>query len=91
MTGIVVNETPNAPAEYRRRLRQELRFCRKFGVSDHMARLGIPGSEEHYLHHLLGRVNYVLQIAPEKAEFLQAPVLAAPAAFLQREGQALVC
>lgn len=72
VTGIVVNETPNAPAEYRRRLRQELRFCRKFGVSDHMARLGIPGSEEHYLHHLLGRVNYVLQIAPEKAEFLQA-------------------
>lgn len=72
VTGIVVKEIPNAPAEYRRRLRQELRFCRKFGVSDHMARLGIPGSEEHYLHHLLGRVNYVLQIAPEKAEFLQA-------------------
>ena len=72
VTGIVVNEIPNAPAEYRRELRQELRFCRKFGVADHMARLGIPGTEEQYLHRLLGRVNYVLQITPEKPEFLQA-------------------
>lgn len=72
VTGIVVNETPNAPAEYRRGLRQTLRFCRKFGVADHMARLGISGTQAQYLSRLLGQVNYVLQITPEKQEFLQA-------------------
>lgn len=64
VTGIIVNEKLNIPSAYRRKLRQELHFCRKFGVPDHMARLGIPGTEAHYLNQLLGRVSYALSIAP---------------------------
>lgn len=72
VTGIVVNEKLNVPASYRRALRQELYFCRKFGVSDHMARSGICGTEEQYLAQLLGRVGYVSQISPGRAELEEA-------------------
>ena len=68
VTGLVVNEKPAVPSDYLRSLRQELYFCQKFGVSDHMAHLGIKESEAHYLARLLGRVNYVLQITPGKKE-----------------------
>ncbi len=72
VTGLVVNEKPAVPAAYLRKLRQELYFCRKYGATDHMARLRIGGTEERYLRQLLGRVAYVLQITPEKEEWVSA-------------------
>ena len=68
VTGVLVNEKPNVPAGYRRRLRQELHFCRKFGVEEHIRRLGLDSSAEQYRRQLLGRVNYVLQIVPGDPE-----------------------
>lgn len=68
VTGIVVNEKMNVPADYRRKLRQELYFCRKYGVSEHLRRIGRSISPEAYLTQLYGRVNYVLQAAPEYRE-----------------------
>lgn len=65
VTGLVVNERPNVPAEYRRALRQELYYCRKFGVSEHLTHCGIADDAETYLQRLLGRVNYVLQMSQE--------------------------
>lgn len=38
VTGIVVNEKPQVSREYRRNLRQELYYCRKFGVESHLKR-----------------------------------------------------
>ncbi|WP_251389035.1 reverse transcriptase family protein [Mediterraneibacter agrestimuris] len=38
VTGIVVNEKPQVSREYRRNLRQELYYCRKFGVESHLRR-----------------------------------------------------
>ena len=72
VTGLVVNQTLNVPAGDRRKLRQELHFCRKFGVSGHMARAGIQEPEDRYLAMLLGRVNYQLQITPGRRELLDA-------------------
>ena len=72
VTGLVVNEKLGVPAHDLRALRQEIYYCRKYGVSSHMARLGISEPEEHYLMRLLGKVNYVLQITPDKGEFRQA-------------------
>ena len=36
VTGIVVNEKLSIPADYRRKLRQELYYCRKFGIQEHL-------------------------------------------------------
>ena len=70
VTGLVVNERLNVPREYRRALRQELYFCRRFGVSAHLARTGAAPEPEGCLRSLLGRVAYVLQIDPENREML---------------------
>lgn len=71
VTGIVVNEKPNVSAAYRRKLRQELYFCQKYGLDEHIHRLGLDISAPQYAMQLLGRVNYVLQITPNNAEMRQ--------------------
>ncbi len=68
VTGIVVNEKINVSADYRRKLRQELYFCRKFGIADHIQKRGLEISEERYAKRLLGKVNYVLHISPQNRE-----------------------
>lgn len=68
VTGIVVNEKPSVPSEYRRQLRQELYFCRKYGIEEHIRRMGLNISVSNYAAQLLGRVNYVLQIAKNHSE-----------------------
>lgn len=69
VTGVIVNEKPGVPAIYRRRLRQELYYCQKFGVGEHLKSLAQGISEEAYLRQLLGKVNYVLHILPDCEEF----------------------
>lgn len=71
VTGVVVNQTPAVPVEYRRALRQELYFCRRFGVEEHLRRRGVSDPPRVYLTRLLGRVNYVLQITPDRREMLE--------------------
>jgi len=72
VTGIVVNEKPNAPAQYRRALRQELYYCRKFGIEEHLGRLGLTVSAREYAAVLLGRVQYLLQFSPGDPSLEQA-------------------
>ena len=64
VTGVVVNSAPNIPADYRRALRQELYFCQKFGVEDHLAKIGAEISAKDYVKSLLGKVCYALFISP---------------------------
>lgn len=68
VTGIVVNEKPNVSAAYRRKLRQELYYCQKYGIDDHMQKSGVTISKDAYIAKLLGRVNYVLSVDPENQE-----------------------
>ncbi len=72
VTGIVVNEKLSIPADYRRKLRQELHYVQKYGVSDHLHRIGSDALSEVYIQQLLGKVNYVLQVTPADAFFLRA-------------------
>ncbi|MBQ7821132.1 MAG: RNA-directed DNA polymerase [Clostridia bacterium] len=68
VTGIIVNEKLSLPSEYRRKLRQELYYCRRYGVDAHMERIGVSGSAGSYLSRLLGKVNYVLSVRKDDAE-----------------------
>lgn len=69
VTGVVVNEKANTAKEYRRHIRQEIYYCQKFGVAEHLRQLSCDQSPTSYLLGLLGRVNYVLQITPDNTEF----------------------
>lgn len=68
VTGIVVNERPNTTAAYRKKLRQELYYCKTYGVYSHMQRTQVNATEDTYLRQLLGRVNYVLSVDPLNEE-----------------------
>ena len=72
VTGIVVNEKMSIPADYRRKLRQELYYCRKFGIQEHLQKIGLEIPEDTYRMQLLGKVNYVLQVHPDGGDMHEA-------------------
>lgn len=67
VTGIVVNKNPQVPFSKRNKLRQDMFFIKKFGLQNHIEHLQIKQS--NYLEHLLGKINFVLQINPTDKEF----------------------
>ncbi|MBR6670054.1 MAG: hypothetical protein IKL31_04820, partial [Ruminococcus sp.] len=48
----------------------EVYYCQKFGVSDCLQRQELDISPDKYLHSLLGRISFALQINPENSEML---------------------
>ncbi len=70
VTGIVVNDRLNVPSDYRRRIRQEVYYCRKYSVEGHLAKVGCADSCEIYLRGLLGRIAFALQADPENQALL---------------------
>ncbi len=72
VSGVVVNEKPSVPIEYRRKLRQEIYFIEKFGIYSHMEKAKIDASPDKYIRQLFGRINYVLSINPNDKYFLQS-------------------
>lgn len=68
VTGIVVNEKPQMSREMRRMIRQEVYYCKRFGVTDSVKRKGLDIPEKEYLQSLLGRISFALQIDPANVE-----------------------
>lgn len=62
VTGIIVNEKLSAPSEYKKKIRQEMYYCMKFGIKSHLDSCRSSESPEKYVLGLLGRINYVLSI-----------------------------
>lgn len=67
VTGIVVNQKPQVVFHKRNKLRQEIYYINKYGILNHMERKGIK--KRSYLEHLLGQINFVIQINPNDEEF----------------------
>ena len=62
ITGIVVNDMLNVPADYRRKIRQEIYYIKKYGLKEHLKKINSKQTDAEYLSSLLGRINYVLSI-----------------------------
>lgn len=79
VTGIVVNEKQQLPKDYRKQIRQEIYYCRKYSVKSHILHANLtayirPNGDVYYKEYLLnlyGRINYVLQINPVDSEMLE--------------------
>ena len=49
MTGLSISDnTPHAPRSFKKKLRQELYYCKKFGIKSHLLKL-LGGSNEECL------------------------------------------
>lgn len=81
VTGLVVNEKVRTSAQYRRKIRQEIYYCRRYGVREHLKAVGslngketeaeAAAKEQAFLQSLFGRIAYVLQTELENQEFLE--------------------
>lgn len=71
VTGIVVNEKLQVNIKYRNKIRQEIYYINKFGLSSHLKKCDIHIGPKEYLDILYGRILYVLQINETNKEFIQ--------------------
>lgn len=71
VTGIVVNEKLQVNIKYRNKIRQEIYYIKKFGLSSHMKKSDINIESKKYLNKLYGRIIYVLQINEYDKEFIK--------------------
>lgn len=69
VTGIVVNEKPQVSSSYRRKLRQEIYYCNKYGIESHINKIGLDYTVDEYKMLINGKINYVLSINPNDIEF----------------------
>lgn len=76
VTGLTVNEKISIPKEYKRKLRQEVYYAIKFGLKGSLLKakkrkymdFNVADIESYY-NHLIGKLNYVLQIEPQNKWF----------------------
>ena len=71
VTGIIVNEKLSVPNSYKKKIRQEMYYCIKFGVESHLKSINISETSENYISTLLGKINYVLSVEPNNTEMKQ--------------------
>lgn len=69
VTGILVNKKPQVVFHKRNELRQNIYYIQKFGLANHIQHNGIK--QKNYLEHLLGKINFILQINPKDEEFIK--------------------
>lgn len=76
VTGVCVHQVLQAPASYRRDIRQELYYLKRFGVEEHLRRRAgaetaapfqpiLPSVCLRYLDQLEGRIAFVLSLRPD--------------------------
>ena len=70
VTGIVVNSKPQVNINYRKNIRKEVYYIKKYGLPSHINHLNIQQHEIKYLEQLLGKINFVLQVDKDNKEFI---------------------
>ena len=71
VTGHIVNgENVRVSKEFKRSLLQELYYCKRFGVSDHMRHIGC--NKAFYKEHVYGKLFFVNMVEPDEAKKLFA-------------------
>lgn len=71
VTGIVVNEKAQINSRYRKRIRQEVYYIRKYGLNSHLRNKNSNISPQKYMNILYGKILYVLQINKNDQEFIE--------------------
>ena len=74
-----MNEKADVGRAYKREVRAEVYYCKKYEVMEHLRRCNkkewmIEGQPDpvRYLQHLLGKIQFILQISPEDVQFREA-------------------
>lgn len=69
VTGLIINDgTLKIPKEYKRKVRQEIYYCKKYSVYDHQEKTG--ENYAFYREHLYGKAYFIHMVEPELGEKL---------------------
>jgi RNA-directed DNA polymerase len=63
VTGIIVNKKMQVPNKMKRRLRQHIYYCKKYGVKEHVKRIKYSGKS--FKNHILGLCAYIKMVEPD--------------------------
>lgn len=67
VTGLIVNgDKVTIPRQYKKSLLQELYYCRKYGVEDHLHKIGC--TKAFYKEHIYGKIYYINMVEPDTAK-----------------------
>lgn len=71
VTGLIINDgTLKIPKEYKRKLRQEIYYCKRYGVCEHQEKTGKKYA--FFREHLYGKAYFIHMVEPELGEKLLA-------------------
>ena len=70
VTGVVVNEKLQVSSKYRKKIRQEIYYIKKYGIDSHLKRINMKDKNK-YLKSLYGKILFVLQINNNDKEFIE--------------------
>ncbi len=67
VTGLNVNQGRlSVPKKFKRALRQEIYYCKRFGISEHLRRIACD--KAFYKEHLYGKAYYINMVEPEEGK-----------------------
>ncbi len=69
VTGIIVNEKIQVPREFKKEIRKDVYFIKKFGFESHLEKIKCKNAKK-YIKGLLGKINFGLQVNPNDKELL---------------------
>lgn len=69
VTGLVINEKLNIDRNYKKKIRQEVYYITKFGISNHLLNQKINLNSKLYIDSLIGKINYCLSVDKNNNEF----------------------
>ena len=68
VTGIIVNgKYPKVKKEYKNKLRQEIYYCKKYGVYNHLKQIGCM-EKANFKEYIYGKAYYILMVEREIGE-----------------------
>ena len=70
VTGVVVNEKVSIDKNYRKKVRQEIYYCQKYGVNEHLRYNNIQISTEEYIRKLKGKIAFIKSVDNKLGEKL---------------------
>ena len=69
LSEFTVNEKVQTSSKYRKNIRQEVYYIKKYGLDSHLDKRNIKASKKTYINKLYGKILHVLNINNSDVEF----------------------
>ncbi|MEQ2611067.1 reverse transcriptase family protein [Eubacterium ventriosum] len=72
VTGIIVNEKLSAPRKYKKEIRQEIYYCKKYGIENHMKHSVLKKKSRQLSDSLKGQINFDVDVEISKEQYINS-------------------